>query len=94
MCKNIKKIIAIVLVASAFSAVTPATNINLLTTKTYAATNDKSELSSLDLLDESGNEIKLYDGALSRRQLRLILSGKMKPQDANELKALFTEKDK
>jgi len=34
-------------------------------------------------------EIKLYDGALRRRQLRLILSGKMKPADANELKALF-----
>ena len=32
---------------------------------------------------------KLYDGALRRRQLRLILSGKMLPGDATELKALF-----
>jgi acyl-CoA hydrolase len=30
-----------------------------------------------------------YDGALRRRQLSLILAGKMKPQDATELKALF-----
>ena len=30
-----------------------------------------------------------FDGALRRRQLRLILAGKMKPQEANELKALF-----
>jgi acyl-CoA hydrolase len=30
-----------------------------------------------------------YDGALRRRQLRLILAGKMKPEEANELKALF-----
>lgn len=30
-----------------------------------------------------------YDGALRRRQLRLILAGKMKPAEADELKALF-----
>ncbi len=34
-------------------------------------------------------EQKLFDGALRRRQLRLILGGKMKPDDALELKALF-----
>jgi acyl-CoA hydrolase len=34
---------------------------------------------------------KLYDGALRRRQLRLILGGKMKPDDAAELKALFVK---
>lgn len=32
----------------------------------------------------------LFDGALRRRQLRLILGGKMKPEDAQELRALFT----
>ena len=32
---------------------------------------------------------KLFDGALRRRQLRLILGGKMNPDDAAELKALF-----
>lgn len=30
-----------------------------------------------------------YAGALRRRQLRLILAGKMKPAEADELKALF-----
>lgn len=39
---------------------------------------------------ESEEEQKLYDGALRRRQLRLILGGKMKAADATELKALFT----
>jgi len=34
---------------------------------------------------------KLFDGALHRRQLRLILAGKMKPDDASELRALFVE---
>lgn len=34
-------------------------------------------------------EKRLFDGALRRRQLRLILGGKMKPDDAAELKALF-----
>lgn len=41
------------------------------------------------VVPETENETKLFDGALRRRQLRLILSGKMKPQDADELKALF-----
>ncbi len=45
------------------------------------------------LVPESEEEIKLYDGALRRRQLRLILGGKMKPDDALELKALFTKED-
>ncbi len=40
-------------------------------------------------LPESEAETKLYEGALRRRQLRLILAGKMKPDDASELKALF-----
>jgi acyl-CoA hydrolase len=34
-------------------------------------------------------EKDLFAGALRRRQLRLILSGKMQPNDALELKALF-----
>ncbi|MBP6455792.1 MAG: acyl-CoA thioesterase [Chitinophagaceae bacterium] len=42
-----------------------------------------------ELLPESDTEKAHFDGALRRRQLRLILSGKMKPQDAGELKALF-----
>ena len=37
------------------------------------------------------SEKKLFDSALRRRQLRLILGGKMKPDDALELKALFVK---
>jgi acyl-CoA hydrolase len=36
-------------------------------------------------------ERRLFDGALRRRQLRLILGGKMKPDDALELRALFVK---
>jgi acyl-CoA hydrolase len=43
------------------------------------------------IIAESEEEIKYYDGALRRRQMRLILSGKMKPDDATELKALFAQ---
>ncbi len=42
------------------------------------------------LVTETEEERKLFDGALRRRQLRLILGGKMHPNDAVELKALFT----
>lgn len=41
------------------------------------------------ILPETDEEKKLFEGALRRRQLRLILGGKMKPDDAVELKALF-----
>lgn len=41
------------------------------------------------VIAETDEEKKLYEGALRRRQIRLILGGKMKPQDAEELKALF-----
>lgn len=43
------------------------------------------------LIPETPEEIKLYEGALRRRQVRLILGGKLKPEDALELKALFTK---
>ena len=41
------------------------------------------------LIPETEEEKKLFDGALRRRQIRLILGGKTKPHDATELKALF-----
>ena len=37
----------------------------------------------------SSEEQKLYDGASRRRELRLILSGRMKPGDALEIKDFF-----
>ena len=42
-----------------------------------------------ELIPETEEEIKRYEGALLRRQLSLILAGKMKPSDATEIKALF-----
>jgi acyl-CoA hydrolase len=36
------------------------------------------------------DEKRLYEGAMRRRQIRLILGGKMKPEEAGELKALFS----
>jgi acyl-CoA hydrolase len=41
------------------------------------------------LTPETEEEVKMYEGALRRRQVRLILGGKMKPEDAGELRALF-----
>jgi acyl-CoA hydrolase len=37
-------------------------------------------------IPETAEEKILYEGALRRRQIRLILSGKMKPHDAAELR--------
>ncbi len=42
-----------------------------------------------ELVPETEEEKRRYDGALRRRQLRLVIAGKMKPEDATELKALF-----
>lgn len=42
-----------------------------------------------ELQPETEDEQKMYDGALRRRQIRLILGGKMKPEEAGELRALF-----
>ncbi len=40
---------------------------------------------------ETETEKQRYDAALRRRQLSLVLAGKMKPSEANELKALFED---
>ncbi|WP_281541854.1 acyl-CoA thioesterase [Maribacter aestuarii] len=42
------------------------------------------------LKPETKLEEERYAGALRRKQLSLVLAGKMKPNDATELKALFT----
>ena len=38
---------------------------------------------------ETDIEVKRYEAALRRRQLSLVLAGKMKPSEATELKAIF-----
>jgi len=42
-----------------------------------------------EIKPETEDEETKYDGALRRRQLRLILAGRMVPDDASELRALF-----
>jgi acyl-CoA hydrolase len=57
---------------------------------TFVALNANGKPSQVPAMTpESEEEISLYEGALRRRQIRLILGGKMKPDEATELKALF-----
>jgi len=42
-----------------------------------------------ELVPETDEEKELYNGALRRRQLRLVLAGRLKPEDAGELKSIF-----
>jgi acyl-CoA hydrolase len=44
-----------------------------------------------ELIPETEEEIQRYNAALRRRQLSLILAGRMKPDDATELKAIFED---
>jgi len=55
-----------------------------------ALDNNRKPMPIPQLVAQTEEEKKLFEGALRRRQLRLILGGKMKPDDAVELKALFT----
>lgn len=42
-----------------------------------------------ELVAETALEIERFDAALRRKQLSLVVAGKMKPSDATELRALF-----
>lgn len=58
---------------------------------TFVALDEKGKTVPVPgITPETEKEQELFDGALRRRQLRLILGGKMNPDDATELKALFT----
>jgi len=60
---------------------------------TFVALDPKGKPTLVPSLEpETELEQKMFDGALRRRQLRLILAGKMKPQEADELKKLFDAK--
>jgi hypothetical protein len=42
-----------------------------------------------ELVPETALEIQRFDAALRRKQLSLLLAGKIKPNEATDLKALF-----
>ena len=43
------------------------------------------------VIPESDEEHTLFKGAARRREVRLVLAGRLKPEDAHGLKALFAE---
>lgn len=63
------------------------TNQAFLTFVAVDQTGRPIEVPTLEI--ETEEEIKLFDGALRRRELRLILAGRMKPTEATMLKELF-----
>ena len=60
---------------------------------TFVALNDddKKPQKVPAVLPLTSEEEKLFEGAMRRREMRLILSGRMKPEDATEIKSLFVE---
>ena len=57
---------------------------------TFAAVNDMGKPAKVpQVIPETELEKNRFDGALRRRQLSLILSGKLEANEASELKALF-----
>lgn len=58
---------------------------------TFVAVDEKGRPTEVpQLVPETDQEKERYAGALRRKQLSLVLAGKMKPDEATELKALFT----
>jgi acyl-CoA hydrolase len=57
---------------------------------TFVAVNETgSPIAVPELIPETELEKQRYEAALRRKQLSLLLSGKIKPSEATELKALF-----
>ena len=54
-----------------------------------AVAKEGSRVKVPELIPETELEKERFDAALRRRQLSLVLSGKLKPEEATELKALF-----
>lgn len=54
-----------------------------------ALDSDNNTVPVPELVPETAKEKQLYEDALKRRQLRLLLAGKIKPHEATELSALF-----
>lgn len=61
---------------------------------TFVALDDEGKTCKVpELIPETDEEKFRHEGALRRKQLSLILAKRMKPRDANELKALFLGED-
>lgn len=57
---------------------------------TFVAVNETgTPIEIAGIVPETEEEKSRYDAALRRKQLSLVLAGKMKPEEATELKALF-----
>ncbi|UZD23611.1 acyl-CoA thioesterase [Algoriphagus halophytocola] len=57
---------------------------------TFVAVDEHGKPSRIpELVPETAEEIENFEGALRRRQLRLVLAKRMKPEDAVELKSIF-----
>ena len=58
---------------------------------TFVALHDETKrpIPVPSLIPLTSEEQKLYEGAARRRELRLILGGRLKPEDASEIRALF-----
>lgn len=57
---------------------------------TFVAVDENNRPSRIpELVPETPEEIENYQGALRRRQLRLVLAKRMKPEEAVELKSIF-----
>lgn len=45
------------------------------------------------VIPKTSEELLLYEGAQRRRELRLLLAGRLKPSEANDLKSLFESQE-
>ena len=59
---------------------------------TFVAVDDSGRPVKIpEIIPETDEEKIRFDGALRRKQLSLVLAGKMKPNEATELRAIFDE---
>lgn len=59
---------------------------------TFVAVDDTGKPTEVPaLIPETALEKERFDGALRRKQLSLVLAGKLKPAEATELRALFVD---
>lgn len=58
---------------------------------TFVALNNKGEKTEVpELIPETEEELALYNTAMQRRELRLVLAGKMRPDEATSIKSIFS----